>query len=51
MGGFKYVLTRLDLASYYPEAILLRYITADEVPETSCELIGRHSKLRNILSD
>ena len=50
-GGYRYLLTLIDLASRYPEALLLKTITAEEVADGLVELFCRHGVPRRILSD
>ncbi len=50
-SGHKYLLTMVDMASRYPEALPLKSITAEEVAEGMAELFCRHGIPRAILSD
>ena len=50
-GGYRYLLTLINLASRYPEALPLKTITAEEVADGLVELFCRHGVPRRILSD
>ena len=50
-SGHRFVLTCIDLASRYPEAIPLRAATAEDVAEALLEIFSRHRLSRTILSD
>lgn len=49
--GFRVVLTMMDLATRWPEAIPLKKATAMEVAEALCDLFSRFGVPRQILSD
>ena len=48
-SGHRYLLTMIDLASRYPEALPLKTIMAEDVAEDLVELICRHGVPRTIL--
>ncbi len=50
-AGYKYLLTVIDLASRYPEALPLKIASATEVAEGLLEVFARHGLPRQILSD
>lgn len=49
--GYRFLLTVIDLASRYPEAIPLKTATAEEVAEGLLDTFSRHGLPRMILSD
>ena len=50
-SGYRFLLTAIDLATRYPEAIPLKSATAEEVAEGLLEIFSRHGLPREILSD
>ncbi len=50
-AGYKNLLTVIDLASRYPEALPLKIASATEVAEGLLEVFARHGLPRQILSD
>ena len=50
-SGHRFVLTCINLASRYPEAIRLRAATAADVAEALLEIFSRHGLPCTILSD
>ena len=51
VGGFKYVLTGINLATRYPEAIPLKDIWAETVAEGMVEVFSRSGIRRQLLTD
>ena len=49
--GYRFLLTTMDLATRYPEALPLMTATAEEVAEGLLEVFSRHGLPRMILSD
>ena len=49
--GYKYTLSRICLASKYPEAILLKDVRAETVSEGMAEVFSRISVPRQLLTD
>ena len=50
-GGHRYILTLIDMATRYPEAVPLRRIDASTVAEAICEIFSRFGIPEEILSD
>ena len=50
-SGYRFLLTAINLATRYPEAIPLKSATAEEVAEGLLEIFSRHGLPQEILSD
>ena len=50
-GGYRYILTIVDFATRYPEAVALKGITAIEVADALIDVFSRTGVPREILSD